>query len=211
MAQRKPKAGFFLILLVLMGGAWLARDTIAGWLDSVEFGTGSVPTERLADAAEDRVERLVRNGLKKPVRFSEAELQSLLTYRAMPYLPTGIEDPRIDVQDSVIIVSALVRPAEMTDADVPDALRAMLADSSLVTFVLMPSVDRPGRLSVELRSLQIGDLVVPSFLLPMIVEGLASEGFETSGGTIIAPLPDEVAAIRIEGDDIVLEPVADRT
>jgi len=137
----------------------------------------------------------------------EAELQSLLTYRAMPFLPSGIQNPRIDVQDSVIVVSALVRPADMTDVAAPDALRAMLADSSWVTVVVVPTVDRPGRLSVDVRSLQVGELVVPAFLLPMIIEGLASEGFQTSGGSIVAPLPEEVAAVRIEGDDFVIQPV----
>jgi hypothetical protein len=164
----------------------------------------------MAGAAEDRVERLVRNGLNKSVRFSEAELQSLLTYRATPFLPDGVEQPRIDVQDSVIVISALVRPGDMTDGTAPDGLRAMLADSSLVTAVLVPSVDEPGRLSVDVRSLQIGEFVVPSFVLPMIIDGLVSEGFETSGSTIVAPLPNEVSAIRIEGDDIVIDPVVDR-
>jgi hypothetical protein len=86
----------------------------------------------------------------------------------------------------------------------------MLADSSLVTAVLVPFVDEPGHLSVDVRSLQIGEFVVPSFVLPMIIDGLVSEGFETSGSTIVAPLPNEVSAIRIEGDDIVIDPVVDR-
>ncbi|TFG66432.1 MAG: hypothetical protein E4H28_01940 [Gemmatimonadales bacterium] len=207
MAKRKLKGGCFLILLLLLGGAWVARDTIAGLLRSAEFGFDSVPSERLADAAEDRIERLVRNGLSRPVRFSEAELQSLLTYRATPFLPAGIEHPRIAVQDSVIVLSAHVRPAEMTNATAPDVVQAMLADSSWVTVVLVPSIDRPGRLSVDVQSLQIGDLIVPSFLLPMIIEGLVTEGFQTSGSVIFAPLPDEVASVRIEDDDFVLEPV----
>jgi len=206
-AHKKRKGGCLLVLFVILGAGWLARDTISGWLATVEFGTGSVPTERMAEAAEDRVERLVRDGLNREVRFSEAELQSLLTYRAMPFLPSGIQNPRIDVQDSVIVVSALVRPADMTDVAAPDALRAMLADSSWVTVVVVPTVDRPGRLSVDVRSLQVGELVVPAFLLPMIIEGLASEGFQTSGGSIVAPLPEEVAAVRIEGDDFVIQPV----
>jgi len=209
-ARKKSGGGCFLVLLLVLAGGWLARDSIGHWLAGVEFGAGSVPTERLADSAEDRVERLVRNGLNNSVRFSEAELQSLLTYRAAPFLPAGIEQPRIDVQDSVIVISALVLSGHMTDGSVPDGLRPMLADSSLVTAVLVPSVDRPGQLSVDIRSLQIGDLVVPSFLLPMIVDGLVLDGFKTSGGTIVVPIPNEVVAVRIEGEDIVMEPAADR-
>ncbi len=206
MARKKSRVGFVLILLLLLGGGWLVRDTIAGWLGGVEFGLGSVPSERVARSAEDRVNRLLRDGLKGPVRFSEVELQSLLTYRAAPLLPEGIEDPRVNVQDSVVMVSARIRPDQLRDVSAPDALRAMLADSSRVIAVLLPSVDRPGRLKVSVRSLQIGGLVVPVFMLPMIVEGLASENFQTSGGAILAPIPGHVGAIRVEGDEVVFEP-----
>lgn len=210
MARKKSRVGCYLILLLLLGGGWLARDTIAGLLRGVEFGVGSVPSERLARSAEDKINRLLRDGLKGPVRFSEVEIQSLLSYRASPLLPAGIEDPRVDVQDSVIIVSARVRPAELRDGSVPDALRSMLADSSRVMAVLLPSVERPGWLTVKVRSLQIGGLVVPAFMLPMIVQGLASEGFQTSGGAVLAPLPGEVGAVRIDGEDVVIEPAAPR-
>lgn len=210
MARKKLRVGFFLVLLVFLGGGWLARHTITGWLRGAEFGVGSVPSERLARSAEDKVDRLLRDGLKGPVRFSEAEIQSLLSYRASPLLPAGIEDPRVDVQDSVIIVSARVRPAELKDGSAPDALRSMLADSSRVIAVLLPTVDRPGWLTVSVRHLQIGGFVVPAFMLPMLVEGLASEGFQTSGGAVLAPLPGEVGAVRIEGEDVVIEPTASR-
>ena len=209
-ARKKSRVGCFLILLVLLGGGWLARGTIADWLGGVEFGVGSVPSERLARSAEDKVDRLLRDGLNGPVRFSEVEFQSLLSYRASPWLPAGIEDPRVDVQDSVIIVSVLVRPAELRDVSAPDALRTMLADSSRVIAVLLPSVDQPGRLTVSVQSLQIGGFVVPAFMIPMIVEGLASEGFQASSGAILAPLPGEVGVVRIEGDDVVIEPTTPR-
>jgi len=208
-AKNKSKGRYIVLLVLILGGAWLARDRVAGMLTGVGLGTGSVPTERLAEAAEDRIERLVRNGLTSRVRFSEVELQSLLTYRAAPFLPAGVEHPRIAIQDSVIILSAQLRPAEMTDFATPDALRAMLADSSWVTAVVEPSVDRPGRLLVDVKSLQIGELAVPSFLLPMVLDGLASAGYQTSGGALVAPLPDEVASVRIDGDDFVIEPVMD--
>ena len=209
MAKNKSKGRYIVLLLLILGGAWVARDRVAGMLTGVGLGTGSVPTERLAEAAEDRIEALVRNGLTSRVRFSEVELQSLLTYRAAPFLPAGVEHPRIAIQDSVVILSALLRPVEMTDVAAPDALRAMLADSSWVTAVVVPSVDRPGRLLVDVKSLQIGELAVPSFLLPMVIDGLASEGYQTSGSALVAPLPDEVASVRIDGDDFVIEPVID--
>ncbi|MFQ5530437.1 MAG: hypothetical protein ACE5FP_08825 [Gemmatimonadota bacterium] len=208
-AGKGPRVGCFLVLLVLLGGGWLARDTIAGWLAGVEFGVGSAPSERLANRAGDKIDRMLREGIRSPVRFSEAELQSLLTYRAAPSLPAGIEQPRVDVQDSVIVLSALVRPEELKDVSAPDALRSMLADTSRVTAGLLPLVEPSGWLTVRVRSLQIGSLVVPTFLIPLIVEGFALEGVRTSGGVFATPIPGEVGAIRIEGEDVVIEPVDD--
>lgn len=208
-AGKSSRIGCVLILLVLFGAGWLARDTIAGWLAGVEFGTGSAPSERLAEAAEDKIDRMLRDGVRSPVRFSEAELQSLLTFRIAPSLPQGIEDLQIDVQDSVIVLSALVRAEDLKEVSIPDALKTMLADTSRVMTALLPSVGRPGWLTVQMRNLQIGGFVVPTFILPVIVEGLAIEGLRTSDGAFVAPLPGEVGKIRIDGDDIVIEPATD--
>jgi hypothetical protein len=208
-AGNSSRFGCVLVLLVVLGAGWLVRDTIAGWLAGVEFGTGSAPSERLAASAEAKTDRMVRDGVRSPVRFSEAELQSLLTFRAAPSLPQGIEEPRVDIQDSTIVLSALVRVDDLKEVDLPEALRSMMADTSRVTMSLLPSVDRPGWLTLQMRNLQIGRFVVPTFMLPMIVEGMALEGLRTSGGAFIAPLPGEVANIRIDGDDVVIEPAAD--
>lgn len=205
-AGKSSRFGCVLVLLVLLGAGWLVRDTIAGWLAGVEFGTGSAPSERLADAAEDKIDRMVRDGVRSPVRFSEAELQSLLTFRAAPSLPHGIEEPQVDIQDSTIVLSALVRVDDLKEVSLPDALRGMMADTTRVTMSLLPSVDRPGWLTLQMRNLQIGVFVVPTFMLPMVVEGIALEGLRTSGGAFIAPLPGEVANIRLDDDGVVIEP-----
>ncbi len=208
-AGKSSRLGCVAVLLVLLGAGWLARDTIAGWLAGVEFGTGSAPSERLADSAEDKIDRMLRDGVRGPVEFSEAELQSLLTFRVAPSLPSGIEEPQVDIQDSTIVLSGLVRADDLNGVSLPDVLRSMMADTSRVTMSLLPSVDRPGRLTVQMRNLQIGDFVVPTFMLPMVVEAIALEGLRTSGGVFVAPLPGEVADIRIDGEGVVIEPMAD--
>src|SRR5690606_9964032 len=99
-----------LLLVLAAGGAWLARGSLGGWLDRLEIGAPSEPSERLAGAVEEKLDRLAREGLTGEVRLSEVELQSVLTYRAAPALPAGVEDPRIDVQDSIVVMSARIRP-----------------------------------------------------------------------------------------------------
>ncbi len=71
---------------------------------------------------------------------------------------------------------------------------------------LVPSVDRPGWMTVSVESLRVGDIVVPSFLIPMIIEGLADQGLSTSGGSVVSPIPRDVGSIKIDGDYVVLTP-----
>ena len=205
MAKKKSRFGCLLVAGVLVAAGWLGRDTIADWLAGFDIGISAQPSERLAERAESKIDRLFRLGLTEPVRFSEAELQSLVTYRALLTLPAGIEDPRVDVQDSIVVVSALVRPADL-EASGPDAIMSLLADTSRVIGAMVPSIDRPGWLTVRVESLQVGALVVPSFMIPMVIEGLGEQGLSTSGGAIVSPVPRDVGSIEIDGNDVVLIP-----
>jgi hypothetical protein len=202
----KSRLGCLLVVGVLLAG-WLGREPIADLLAGFEIGYSPQPSQRLAERAESKIDRLFRLGLTDPVRFSEAELQSLLTYRALPTFPAGIEDPQVDVQDSVVVVSALVRPADLESSG-PDAIMSLLADTSRVISAVVPSVDRPGWLTVRVESLQVGALVVPSLMVPMILEALAEQGLRTSGRAVMSPVPRDVGSIEIDGNDVVLTPVA---
>lgn len=206
MAEKtKSRLGCVVLLVALAAAAWLGRGTIAGWLAGFEIGLRSAPSERLAEQAEDKIERLFRLGLTDPVRFSEAELQSLLTYRALPGFPRGIEDPQIDVQDSVVVISALIRPEDLESAG-PDAVMSLLADTSRVISAVTPSIRRPGLLAVTVETLQVGSFVVPSLMIPMLVATLSEQGVSTSGAALVAPVPQDVARVEIEGDDVILVP-----
>lgn len=193
-----------LVVLGALAAAWLGRGTIAGWLSGFEIGMRSAPSERLAEQAEGKIERLFRLGLTEPVRFSEAELQSLLTYRALPGFPPGIEDPQVDVQDSVVVVSALVRPDDLESG--PDAVMSLLADTSRVVSAVTPSIRRPGLLVVTVETLQVGSFVVPSLMIPMLVATLSEQGLSTSGAALVAPVPGDVGSVEIDGDDLILMP-----
>lgn len=203
--------GCLLLILLLAGGAWLARDRISDWMGRLEIGTSAQPSERLARSAEQKLDRIAREGMTDEVRLSEAELQSLLTYRGAGGLPAGIEDPWIDVQDSLIVLSARIRPDDLEGFDTPDVLRSMMADSSRVLVGLFPTVAQPGELEIEVRSLQAGELVIPSMMLPLVLKALATEGVRTSNGRILTPMHGDVGGIRLEGDDVILEPAGSLT
>lgn len=198
--------GCVLLLFLLGAGVWLARDPIGDWMGRLELGVESEPSEALARSAETKLDRIAREGLTEEVRLSEAELQSLLTYRSGPALPPGIEEPRVDVQDTLVVLSARLRPDELEGFPTADAIRSALADTSRVTSGLLPELDGPGRILLRVRSLQVGSIVIPPPMLPALVAGLEAQGVPTSAGAVVVPVPSSVGSIRIEGDDLVLSP-----
>lgn len=172
----------------------------------LEFGGVAEPSEQLASAAEQKLDAIARDGLQSEVRFSEAELQSLLVYRAGPALPSGVEEPRIDVQDSIIVLSARLRPEQLEGFTAPDAVRSALSDSSRIIAGLAPEVARPGEVLIRVRSLQMGSVVIPPIMLPAVVGSLARQGVPTSNGAVVLRVPREIASVRVDGEDVVLAP-----
>lgn len=195
-----------ILLLLIAAGAWLARGSVGGWVAGLELGGTAEPSERLAVAAEEKLDAIARNGLREEVRFTEAELQSLLAFRAGPALPSGIEEPRIDVQDSIVVLSARLRPEELEGFATLEDIRSALSDSSRVITGLQPVVERPGEILVRVHRLQVGSFVFPPIMLPAVVGGLAGQGVPTSDGAVVLRVPRDIAGVRIEGDDVVLEP-----
>lgn len=202
---RGRRFGCLLFLFLLMGAAWLGRGAIGDWLGRLDL-VEVRPSERLARSASQKLERLNVEGVRSATRFSEAELQSLLTYGATEPLPPGIEDPRVDVQDTLVVLSARVRAEELGGFEGSELLETVLADTARVLIGLTPHVGRPGELMLRVRSLQIGEIVIPPMFLPAVVAGLTGSGFVTRDGSIVAAVDPSVGAVRLEGDDVVLEP-----
>lgn len=198
--------GCVVMLILLVAGAWLARDSIGDWMGRLELAPGAEPSERLARNAEEKLNRIARTGLSEEVRFSESELQSLLTYRGGPALPPGVEDPRVSVQDTIVVMSALIRPDSLEGFSAPDALRSTMDDTARVFTGLVPAKGPPGEALLRVRSLQIGTFVVPPIMLPTLVRSLEQQGVQVVDGAIVVPLFSGVDEVRIEGDDLVLIP-----
>ena len=202
----RRSVGCLVLLALLAAGVWMARDSIGDWMGRLELSATGEPSERLARHAEDKLNRIARDGLSDEVRFSEAELQSLLTYRSAPALPPGIEDLQVDVQDTIVVLSARLRPDSLDGFSAPDALRSTMGDTTRVIAGLVPSRGGPGETWLRVRSLEIGAFVVPPLMLPTIVRSLEQQGVRVTDGAIVVPLLPGVDEVRLDGDDIVLVP-----
>lgn len=189
------RIGCLTLIAVAVFGAWYFRADISIALGRVEvIAPASEPSESLARQAEEKLTSLSNDG-DAQVSFTESELQSLLTFRVAPYLPRGIEDPLVEVRDTVIILSALIRPDELEEFATPELLQQFLADTARVAATLIPGLRRPGMGQVTVTSLQAGALVIPALAVPFVLQSLEVPGMDASGSDILIPLSQSVSGI----------------
>ena len=198
------RIGCLTLIAVAVFGAWHFRADISRALGRVDVvGLSSEPSESLAMQAEEKLISLSTDS-DAEVRLTEAELQSLLTYRVAPYLPRGIEDPLVEVRDTVIILSALVRPDELEEFATPELLQQFLADTARVAATLIPGLRRPGMGQVTVTSLQAGALVIPALAVPFVLQSLEIPGMDASGSDILIPLSSDVSGITLGDASITI-------
>ena len=198
------RVGCLTVIAAVALGAWHYRGEISAALGRVEIAAPSgEPSESLARAAEEKLMSLAGSD-EAEVSLTEVELQSLLSYRVTPHLPSGIEDPLVRVQDSVVVLSALLRPDQLDQYAPPDLLRQFLADTARAAAILLPGIRRPGTGQVTVSGLQAGALIVPSVMIPFILQSVQIPGLDASGSDILVPLPGRVSAIEVAGGAVVV-------
>jgi hypothetical protein len=196
------RIGCLTLIAAAVLGVWHFRADISRALGGVDVGaSNSAPSETLARQAEEKLTSLSL-GSNGAVSFTESELQSLLTYRVAPYLPVGIEDPLVEVRDTLIVLSGLIRPDELEDFATPEVLQQFLADTARVAATLIPGLRRPGMGRVTVTSLQAGSLVIPALAVPYVLQSLEIPGIDVSGSDILIPLSSAVSGITL-GDETV--------
>ncbi len=192
------RIGCLTLLVLVAGGVWLGRDEISRWLGRLELAGPSEPSEALARRAEEKLASL-EDDRSADVELSEAELQSLLTFRVAPYLPAGLEDPIVTVTDSAFVVSALVRPDSLERFAPPELLAQFLSDTARVAVELVPGLHERGVGQLRVATLQAGSLVIPPLMIPFLLQNLEIPDVGVSGSLILVRIPEGV--IRVETKD----------
>jgi hypothetical protein len=198
------RIGCLTVIALTAFGAWHYREAISASLGRVEIGISSTePSEGLARRAEEKLLSLSTSE-SADVSLSEAELQSLLTFRVAPQLPAGIEQPLIEFRDSMMIVSAVILPDRLDAYAPPEMMRQFIADSARVAATLVPGLRRPGTGQITVNSLQAGTLVIPAMMVPFVLQGIEIPGVDASGSDLLVPLPARVSAIDLEGGEVMI-------
>lgn len=192
------RIGLLALLAAAAGAGWIFRDRVSDWWGRLdEARLRGEPSEALARGAEQKLQRLATAEPPASIRLEEAELQSLLLFRLAPGLPTGIETPAVEVRDSTLLVTALLRPDRLQAGPAAQALRGLLSDSAALTAELLPGVARPGEGRLQVLALQAGSVVIPPLLLPGLLERLELPGTRVRGRALHFALPAELAEMRV--------------
>ncbi len=199
------RIGCLSLVLIVVGGGWWFREDIAGWLQRLEITSASRPSEQLAARASEKLESFATPDGGDELALSQAELQSLLTYRAQPLFPEGISEPVVEVRDSTVVLSASVDPQGLEGLASPEVVERLFPDSARVLVELWPGVVSPGIARVEVLKLQAGSIMVPSLMIPWILDSIEMPGVETTGVTLFLPTPGRVSRFAVDGDRLVLE------
>ncbi len=191
------RIGCLALIVLLVAGAWWFRHDLTRWWNRLEITSVSEPSEDLARRAEREVEEFVASDGRDGLTLTQAEIQSLLTFRAQELLPDGISETQIEMRDSTLLLSARVDPFGIEGLASPELLERFLSDSARVVVELAPGVLQPGVASVRVMTLQAGSLVVPSMMVPWILGGLEIPGVEATGSTLLVPLPAVVRRFEV--------------
>lgn len=192
------RIGCLTLLALAAGAGWLFRDEVGAWwnrLESARFV--EEPSEAAALEAERKIRRLWEARPPVTVRLSEPELQSLVLFRVGPDLPDGIERPAVEIRDSTMVLTALLRLDRMVGVPGAEMLRTFLSDSATFTVELSPRVERPGEARVDVLALQAGSVAVPSMMVPALLGQLELPDARAEGRGLVFPVPAQLAAIRV--------------
>jgi hypothetical protein len=199
------RVGCLALILGVVAGGWLFRDDLAGLWRRLEITSSSEPSEEMAQRAAAKLQNLVSREGSRGLELSQAEIQSLLTYRAGPLLPGGISEPVVELRDSTVLFSARVDPHGLEGLASPEVVERLFSDSAQVVVELRPGVLAPGVAFVEVVTLQAGSIVVPSMMVPWILDSIEMPGVERTGVTLLLPTRDRVARFEIDGGSLVLQ------
>lgn len=202
------------VALLLVGGAAVAL--LWGPDLARRFGLGSpadteppVVSQELADSTLSRFESFQAGEGERELRLGEAELSSVVRYSLPGFLPAGVSDPSVELEDSLVVLKARLAVASLPDLPALRDIVTLLPDTIQVELGgrLEPLGERQAALRVD--RVEASRVPIPTRLVPDILTALGRA--ETAGlprNALAVPLPRGLRAAYVQSDTLVL--VADR-
>lgn len=189
----------------LWGPAFLRR--VEGWLGT-SSGTSSTalqPSEELADSAMARFGRLRDGEGERTVSLSGLELTSVLRFGPAFQLPTGVIEPRVEMEDGQIRLSGKVVLSAFPDLPDLGAIIGILPDTIPVTLRATLVFFGEAEAALVVHRLDAARIPLPRRLIPEILEALGRlEEVGLPPNALRVPLPEGLASAYILSDSLVL-------
>ena len=200
------RAVMVLLLLVLLAGAWIFRDTIrTAWNDWRGNGADvEAPSPELAAGAERKLGSL-RDGSARSVALSAVELESLLLFSYRGVLPAFLDSPQVSLDGDQLQLRARVPIDKLPSVDGLSDAAAFLPDTTelSVTGKLIPL--ESGRVGFGVDDVSAARVPLPD---RFIAGALTRLGRQDEDGlppdAIAVGLPAGAATAYIRGDSLVL-------
>ncbi|HEX6587521.1 MAG TPA: hypothetical protein VF039_00750 [Longimicrobiales bacterium] len=196
------------LLLALVVGAWLFRSQLIGAWQGLRGGDEpELASPELAERAEAKLASLNEADAPARVALTSAELQSLVTYRMAPSLPSFILDPVVTVEEGDLRVTARVptdQVAGVRGIGGSEEILSMLPDTTEVQAKahLIPLGD--GRVGLAVDEVSAASIPLPSRAIPRILESVGRDDEpDLPAEALAVNLPAGVASAYTRGDSIV--------
>ncbi len=164
----------------------------------------AAPSQALADQARSRLADL-RAGRISSASFDAVELQSLLLYEYEGLLPAFVDSPRIDIDDSRIVMTGRMPIDRLPDVEGMGQAAALLPDTTdlALTAQLLPLGN--GRVALAVDDITVSRIPLPERLY---APALARLGRRSEPGlppdALAVPLPPGAVNAYVRGDSLVL-------
>ncbi|HSA56750.1 MAG TPA: hypothetical protein VLE53_13655 [Gemmatimonadaceae bacterium] len=198
-----------LVLLLLAAVAFLTRDRWASRIFG-DRGTTTVVWQPVTDSgairAGEAVESLSRGSGPAYVTLTAAELASLIASRAVGGLPSSVDSVQAAIEEDRVRLRARINLEHIRGLDDLGPLANLLNRRERFEASGTLDIVRPGLAQFLVTSAQIGDLPIPTGMIPRVLERLSPaprpEGVAESG--IPFQVPESIGDVRVARGRVTL-------
>jgi hypothetical protein len=191
------------LLALLALGVWLLRDRIPGL-----GGRDPVAEQVSPEAAKQAQEKLARmRESGDTVHMTAVEFTSLLRYD-LAGLTGPLRDPSVEFVDNTLKLSGRVATDLLPKSPELERARNFIPDTADVTVSGSMRTLRPGHAALNVREVSFARLPIPASYYPQVIDRLGrSQEPGLRPEEIHFTLPPGVAAVEVEGGELILTPV----
>ena len=206
----------FLLLLTLVVVAW--RWAPEAWDRVSESAAGSEATvvesspgmaeavvERLQGFLEGGVEGGVEGEAEREMSFTGEEMESLLRYELVGYIPDGVSDPSVRFRDGEVTLGLRLAAERIPAIPELDQIRTLLPDTVPVQIRGRVLALEGPEAALLVHRIDAAGIPIPRRLFPRILQGLSlSDRGDLPPEAVAFPLPQGIRSVRLVEDRLVL-------